>query len=174
MANTGPTWVLLVPGRPHVGPMNSAMRGNIPSLFITTLSLQGIYSLKRCHLRVHLHQRGAGPPAGAGAFSARVESLHWRGPHAVSPFVEAPFRGTGSLIYRYWPIRAPYSCGSHRRIAPWAISAGARRRPAAEAPQARGGLNSTTQFLQTDPLQSPWAGSARAPRAFYRVGVNAP
>ena len=48
------------------------------------------------------------------------------GPLAVSPLVEAPFRGTGSLIYRYWPISAPYSCGSRRRVALWAISAGPR------------------------------------------------
>ena len=48
------------------------------------------------------------------------------GPRAVSPFVEAPFCGTGSLIYRYWPISAPYFCGSRRRISEWAISAGAR------------------------------------------------
>ena len=81
-------------------------------------------------------------------------------------FTGAPFRGTGSLIYKYRPISAPYSCGSRRRIAPWAISAGARRGPAAEAERARGGVNSTTQFLQTDPLRNPRAGSARAPRAF--------
>ena len=36
-------------------------------------------------------------------------------------------QGPGSLIYKYRPISAPYSCGSRRRIAPWAISAGARR-----------------------------------------------
>ena len=29
--------------------------------------------------RAHLHQSGAGPPAGAGAFSAWVECLHWCG-----------------------------------------------------------------------------------------------
>ena len=34
---------------------------------------------RRCCLRAHLHQRGAGPPVGAGAFSAQVECLHWRG-----------------------------------------------------------------------------------------------
>ena len=39
---------------------------------------------------------------------------------------EAPFQGTGSLIYKNSPISAPHSCGTRRRIAPWAISAGAR------------------------------------------------
>ena len=38
----------------------------------------------------------------------------------------------------------------------------------------RGGVNSTTQYLQTDPLRSPGAGSARALCAFSSVGVNAP
>ena len=30
VAHMGPTWVLLAPGRPHVGPMNLAMRETIP------------------------------------------------------------------------------------------------------------------------------------------------
>ena len=38
--------------------------------------------------------------------------------------------------------------------------------PAVEAERARSGVNSTTQFLQTDPLRNPRAGSARVPRAF--------
>ena len=77
-------------------------------------------------VRTHLHQCGAGLPAGAGAYFMEVKCLHWcRSVHSFQ-FAEAPFRGTGSLIYQYSPISAPYSCGSRRRIAPWAISAGTR------------------------------------------------
>ena len=32
-ANMGPTWVLSVPGGPHVGPMNLAIRGGTPMMW---------------------------------------------------------------------------------------------------------------------------------------------
>ena len=86
------------------------------------------------------------------AFSALVRCLHKR---VQFHFVEASFCSTGSLIYKYWPVSAPYSCGSCRKITLRAIFAGARIGPAAEAWQTRGGVNSTTQFLQTYPLRSP-------------------
>ena len=117
-------------------------------------------------IRAHLHQRGAGPPAGAGSVFCASRVFTLARVCAQFHFTGAPFRGTGSLIYKYRTISAPYFCGSRRRIVPWAISAGARRGPAAEAERARGGVNSTTQLLQTDPLRNPRAGSARAPRAF--------
>ena len=117
-------------------------------------------------LRAHLHQRGAGPPAGAGSVFHVGRVFTLARVRAQFHFTGVTFRGTGSLIYKYRPISAPYSCGSRRRIAPWAISAGAHRVPTVEAERAHGGVNSTTQFLQTDPLRNPRAGSARAPRAF--------
>ena len=86
------------------------------------------------------------------AFSALVRCLHKR---VQFHFVEASFCSTGSLIYKYWPVSAPYSCGSRRKITLRAIFAGARIGPAAEAWQTRGGVNCTTQFLQTYPLRSP-------------------
>ena len=67
-------------------------------------------------------------------------------------FTEAPFRGTGSLIYR--------------QIASWAKPAGACCGPPAEGQRARSSVKSTTQFFQTNPLLNPWAGCARTPRAF--------
>ena len=69
--------------------------------------------------------------------------------HAQFQVAEAPFRGTGSLICKCRPISAPYSCGSCRKITPWAIFAGACSRIAAEAQRTHGGVNCTTQFLQT-------------------------
>ena len=133
----------------------------------------GVY----CHqksARAHLHKRGAGPPAGSVSVFCVGRVFTLARVRAQFQFAEAPFCVTGPLIYKYWPISAPYSCGSRRRITPWTISAGACRGPAAEAQRTRGGVNSTTQFLQTNPLRSPWAGSLRAFRAFSRVGVNAP
>ena len=80
-------------------------------------------------IRAHLHQRGAGPPAGAGSVFRAGRVFTLARVRMQFNFTGAPFRGTGSLIYKYRPISAPYSCGSRRRIAPWAISAGARRGP---------------------------------------------
>ena len=74
-----------------------------------------------------LHQRGVGPPAGAGSVSRAGRVFTLARVRAQFHFAGAPFRGTGSLIYKYRLISAPYSCGSRRRIAPWAISVGARR-----------------------------------------------
>ena len=96
------------------------------------------------------------------------------GLHTVSVFVEAPFHGIGSLIYKYWPISAPYSCGSCRRIASWAIYASARSGPTTEAQWTRGSVNSTTQFLQTDPLRMPASRIRMGTPHVSRVGVNAP
>ena len=62
------------------------------------------------------------------AFSALVRCLHKR---LQFHFVEASFCSTGSLIYKYWPVIAPYSCGSRRKITLRAIFAGARIGPAA-------------------------------------------
>ena len=124
------------------------------------------YHVMKVSVRAHLHQRGAGPPAGAGSVFRAGRVFTLARVRTQFNFTGAPFRGTGSLIYKYRPISAPYSCGSRRRIAPWAISAGARRGPALPPRRARGGVNSTTQFLQTDSLRNPQAGSARAPRAF--------
>ena len=78
-------------------------------------------------VRAHLHQRGAGPPAGAGSVFRVGRVFTLARVRTQFHFTGAPFRGIGSLIYKYRPISAPYSCGSRRRIALWAISAGARR-----------------------------------------------
>ena len=48
-------------------------------------------------VRAHLQQRGAGPPAGAWAFSARVECLHWR--RSARSFTIC-----GGPISRHWVI----------------------------------------------------------------------
>ena len=77
-------------------------------------------------IRAHLHQRGAGPPAGAGSNFRAGRVFTLARVRAQFNFTGAPFRGTGSLIYKYRPISAPYSCGCRRRIAPCAIPAGAR------------------------------------------------
>ena len=106
-------------------------------------------------IRAHLHQRRAGPPAGAGSVFRAGRVFTLARVRAQFHFTRAPFCGTGSLICKYRPISAPHSCGSRRRIAPWAISAGARRGPAAETERAHGGVNSTIQFLQTNPLRNP-------------------
>ena len=76
--------------------------------------------------------------------------------------MEDPFRGTGSLIYRYWPISAPYSCGSRRRIDLWAISAGARRGGAAGPPRCKQHHTISANRSTAEP-----AGGIRA---FSRVG----
>ena len=78
-------------------------------------------------VRAHLHQCGAGPPAGAGSVFRAGWVFTLARVRAQFHFTGAPFHGTGSLIYKYRPINAPYSYGSRRRIAPWAICAGARR-----------------------------------------------
>ena len=62
-----------------------------------------------------LHQRGAGPPTGAGSVFRAGRVFTLARVHAQFHFTGAPFRGTGSLIYEYQPISVPYSCG---RIAP--------------------------------------------------------
>ena len=128
----------------------------------------------RLHLRAHLHQCGAGPPMGAGVFSAPVECLHWRGS-------TRSFTICGGPISRHWVIdlyiltnqrslflRVPQKNRSVSDLC------GPRCGPATEASRAHDGVNSTAQFLQTDPLRSTRAGSPRAPLAFSRIGVNAP
>ena len=65
------------------------------------------------------------------------------GPRAISG---APCRGTGSLIYKYRPINASYSCGSRRE----SLCEQSLLAPAGEAERARG----------RDPLGRP----ARFPR----------
>ena len=100
-------------------------------------------------IRAHLHQRIAGLPAGAVSVFCAGRVFTLVRVRKQFHFAEAPFRGAGSLIYKYWPISAPYSWGSHRRIAPSAIPVGARSEPAAEEQRTSGCVNSTTQFLQT-------------------------
>ena len=59
-ANMGPTWVLSAPGRPHVGPMNLAIRGS--SIANTLEKLQSsskllMYSqFSKCIMNVFLNQ----------------------------------------------------------------------------------------------------------------------
>ena len=122
-------------------------------------------------LRAHSHQRGAGPPAGAGSVFRAGRLFTLARVRAQFHFAGAPFRGTGSLIYKYRPISAPYSCGSRRRIAPWAISAGARRGPAAEAERARGGVNSTTHWASSTGLTAVSKFKPRLP-AQWAVGTR--
>ena len=69
-------------------------------------------------IRAHLHQRGAGPPAGAGSVFRAGRVFTLARVRTQFHFTGAPFRGTGSLIYKYRPISAPYFCGSRRSIAP--------------------------------------------------------
>ena len=80
-------------------------------------------SPRKWPVRAHLHQRGAGPPAGAGSVFRAGRVFTLARVRTQFHFTGAPFRGTGSLIYKYRPISASYSCGSRRGIAPWAISA---------------------------------------------------
>ena len=119
-------------------------------------------------LCMDLMAKGPFTPTRSGS-ARRVQKCFLRGRvftlarvHTQFQFTEAQFRSTGSLIYKYWPISAPYSCGSRRRIALWVISAGTHSRPTVEAQQTRD-VDSTTQFLQTDPLRSPRAESALVP-----------
>ena len=79
----------------------------------------------------------------------------------------------GGPISRHWVIDLSILTNQRSlflRIALWAISVGTCSGPAVEAQQTRGGVNRITQFLQTDPLRCPCAGSARALRAFSHVG----
>ena len=75
---------------------------------------QGPFQESGTYVRVHLHQRGAGPPAGA-----------------VSDFCTGRVFTLAQVHAQFHFAEAPYSCGSRRRIAPWAISAGTRSEPAA-------------------------------------------
>ena len=138
----------------HMSTVASQIKGN-STVFIECLVHVNNKENNGHTLRAYLHQRGAGPPAGVGSVFRAGRVFTLARVRAQFHCSGAPFRGTGSLIYKYRPISAPYSCGSCRRIAPWAISAGAAER-------ARGGVNSTTQFLQTDPLRNPRAGSVWA------------
>ena len=129
-------------------------------------TLPGVYN----SLRVHLHQRGAGPPAGAGSVFCAGRVFTLARVRAQFHFTGAPFRGTGSLIYKYQPINAPYSCGSRRRIAPWAISAGARRGGRAGPRRCKQHHTIPSNRSTAEPAGGIHSG---APRVF-RVGVNAP
>ena len=121
-------------------------------------------------LRVHLHQRGAGPPADAGSVFRAGLVFTLARVRAQFHFTGAPFRGTGSLIYKYRPISAPYSCGSRGRIAPWAIFAGARRGGRAGPRRCKQHHTIPSNRSTAEPAGGIRSG---APRVF-RVGVNAP
>ena len=56
-ANMGPTWVLSAPDRPHVGPMNLAIRA-LESLFITWIAVHcftGVFCTMHCNLPAFAH-----------------------------------------------------------------------------------------------------------------------
>ena len=121
-------------------------------------------------LRAHLHQRGAGLPAGAGSVFRAGWVFTLARVRTQFHFTGAPFRGIGSLIYKYRPISALYSCRSRRRIAPWAISAGARRGGRAGPRRCKQHHTIPSNRSTAEPAGGIRSG---APRVF-RVGVNAP
>ena len=129
-----------------------------------------IFTTHNISLRAHLHQRGAGPSAGAGSVFRAGRVFTLARVRTQFHFTGAPFRGTGSLIYKYRPICALYSCGSCRRIALWAISAGARRGGRAGPRRCKQHHTIPSNRSTAEPAGGIRSG---APRVF-RVGVNAP
>ena len=88
-------------------------------------------------IRAHLHQRGAGPPAGAGSVfrAGRVFTLA-RNFTLLEPHFAAPDLWSINTDQSTLPIPAgPAEESLHER---------SLRAPAAEAERARGGVNSTT------------------------------
>ena len=121
-------------------------------------SVHPVYFCKGAFTPTRSGSAPGGPPVGLAAdeecFLQGWSVYTSADPRAVS-VCRSSFSRTGSLIYKYWPISALYSCGSRRRIAPWAFSAGARR----------GGPAGPWWCKQHHTIHS---------NRFFRVGVNAP
>ena len=100
-------------------------------------------------IRAHLHQRRVGPPRGAVRIFCAGRVFTLARVCAQFHFAEAPFCGTGSLIYKK----------TDQLVI--SIPVGPAEELLCEAPWTCSGLNGTTQFLQTDPLQGLQVGSAR-------------
>ena len=136
------------------------------SYFIRSAKSQ-VWTQQLIRIRGHLHQCRADPPAGAGAFSMRVECLHWR--RSVRSF---NLRRPHFAELGHWSINTdqsvlPIPAGpAEESFHEWSLRA--PRRPAA-GQRARRDVNTTTQFLQIDPLRSLRAGSARGLRMFPAV-----
>ena len=121
-------------------------------------ALQQNSALCKRGLRAHLHQCGAGPPVGAGSVfrkGGRVFTL--ARVHAQFHFTGAPFRGTGSLIYKYRPIGAPIPAGPAEESL--------RERSLRASRGGRAGPRRCKQH-HTIPSNRSTAEPARAPRAF--------
>ena len=85
------------------------------------------------------------------------------GPRAIS-LCRSPISRHWVFDLEYWPISAPYiPAGPAEESLRERSLLGASSGPSAEAQRTLGGVNSTTHFLQTDPLRSPRAGSAHFP-----------
>ena len=155
MESTNQEQALLLPGCV----ICISSHGEILKSFICLMALTSITCTDNICLSNPRHPEGAFTPTRSGsARRFRERFLRWSGVYtsACSFTLSKPhFAALGLWSINTDQSALPIPVGPAEKSLCERSLPGARIGPAAEAWQTRGGVNSTTQFLQTYPLRSP-------------------